>query len=77
MASRTDLGPDMETPLGATVEETDAKAQVFTFGEGGVPWYLLLVYLGFLIFFTWYTLEYQLPDFVHQGPVPLEGVEPK
>jgi hypothetical protein len=39
------------------------------YGKGGVPWLLLLFYLGFLGFFTWYVLEYQLPDFLRQGPV--------
>ena len=38
------------------------------YGHGGVPWYLLLFYLAFLGFFTWYVLEYQLPDFLKQGP---------
>jgi hypothetical protein len=38
-----------------------------------VPWYLLLVYLAFLVFFTWYALEYQLPDFVDQGPIPVKA----
>ena len=38
------------------------------YGEGGVPWPLLLFYLSFLVFFTWYVLEFQLPDFLQQGP---------
>ena len=38
------------------------------YGEGGVPWPLLIYYLGFLTFFTWYCLEFQLPDFLKQGP---------
>ena len=52
----------------------DASAQeergVFEpgYGHGGVPWYLLLGYLAFLVFFTWYVLEHQLPDFLEQGP---------
>ena len=49
-------------------EKTDAEQKVFGFGTGGVPWYLLLFYLGFLVFFTWYVLEYQLPNFLEQGP---------
>ena len=57
--------------LGVGPEETDAKRHEMGFGEGGVPWYLLAFYLAFLVFFTWYVLEYQLPDFQDQGPVTL------
>lgn len=39
------------------------------FGRGGVPWYLLALYLAFLVFFTWYVLEHQLPDYLEQGPI--------
>lgn len=46
----------------------DADALEIEYGKGGVPWYLLLLYLGFLAFFTWYVLEYQLPDFLDEGP---------
>jgi len=49
-------------------EPNDAEAFEPGFGKGGVPWALLLFYLSFLTFFTWYTLEYQLPDFLDQGP---------
>jgi hypothetical protein len=38
------------------------------YGHGGIPWYLVLGYVAFLVFFTWYVLEYQLPDFLKQGP---------
>jgi len=58
---------DPQLPRGAP-EKTDAEQKVFGFGTGGVPWYLLLFYLGFLVFFTWYVLEYQLPNFLEQGP---------
>ena len=44
--------------------ELDREAFKPGFGSGGVPWYLLLLYLGFLVFFTWYTLEYQLTDYL-------------
>ncbi len=47
----------------------DAQQALVPYGKGGVPWYLMLFYLGFLAFFVWYTLEYQLPDFLEQGPV--------
>ncbi len=57
--------------LGTSAEETDAQQQTMDFGEGGVPWFLLAFYLSFLVFFTWYTLEYQLPDFQEQGPITL------
>ena len=49
-------------------EPTDEAAADLGFGKGGVPWYLLLYYLAFLTFFTWYTLEYQLPGFLEEGP---------
>ncbi len=44
----------------------DEPDLVTGFGEGGVPWPLLLFYLSFLVFFTWYTLEYQLPRFLDE-----------
>jgi hypothetical protein len=59
--------------LGSTGEETDCAPADLGFGEGGVPWYLLMLYLGFLVFFTWYVIEYQLPEFLDQGPVPIES----
>ena len=49
-------------------EPTDAEQFSPGFGRGGVPWLLLLFYLSFLVFFTWYTLEHQLPEFVGEGP---------
>lgn len=49
-------------------ETNDTQQETFKYGHGGVPWPLLLLYLGFLTFFTWYTLEYQLPDYLKQGP---------
>jgi hypothetical protein len=39
------------------------------YGQGGVPWYLLALYIAFLMFFAWYVIEYQLPDYLEQGPV--------
>ena len=51
-------------------EASDTRQARFGYGHGGVPWYLLLLYLAFLVFFTWYVLEYQLPDFLRQGPYP-------
>ena len=47
----------------------DDEQQELGFGKGGVPWPLLLFYLSFLVFFVWYSLEFQLPDFLQQGPV--------
>lgn len=61
-------------PLGGTAEETDSNQKAFAYDTGGVPWYLLLLYLAFLVFFTFYTLEFQLPDFLQQGPG--QGGEP-
>lgn len=46
----------------------DAEEVQLGFGKGGVPWYLMVFYLSFLTFFVWYTLEYQLPGFLDQGP---------
>lgn len=48
------------------------------YGHGGVPWLLMLFYVAFLIFFTWYCLEYQLPDYLQKGPVkPAQAEAPK
>ena len=49
-------------------EATDTQTFEPGYGQGGVPWYLMLLYIGFLVLFTWYVLEYQLPDFLRQGP---------
>ncbi len=46
----------------------DSQPQWFGYGHGGVPILLLLFYLAFLVFFTWYTLENQLPDYLDEGP---------
>ncbi|MCB9915650.1 MAG: hypothetical protein H6828_10955 [Planctomycetes bacterium] len=62
-------------PLGANLEETDSEQKVFAYDSGGVPWYLLLLYLSFLAFFTWYVLGFQLPDYLTQGPG--QGGEPQ
>ncbi len=56
-------------------ESSDSMSVHPGYGDGGVPWYLLLIYLSFLVFFTWYVLEYQLPDFLHQGPGQVEAPE--
>lgn len=48
---------------------SDREPAHIGYGTGGVPWLLLLFYLGFLVFFVWYVLEYQLPDFLQQGPI--------
>ena len=72
----TSEGNDDLRLLGGTGEESDGSSVDLGFGEGGVPWYLLLLYLGFLVFFTWYVVEYQLPDFLDQAPVPIEAGGP-
>ena len=51
----------------AELEDALSTAEM-SYGHGGVPWFLLVGYLAFLTFFTWYTLEYQLPDYLEQGP---------
>jgi len=33
-----------------------------------VPWLLMIFYLSFLVFFVWYVFEYQVPDYIDQGP---------
>ncbi len=50
------------------IEPADSQKFDPEYGHGGVPWYLVLFYLAFLVFFTWYCLEFQLPDFLKQGP---------
>lgn len=59
----------LDGPLGLDGEATDGTQQTFQFGDGGVPWLLLLGYLSFLVFFAWYTLDFQLPAFVEEGPL--------
>ena len=62
----------MNEQIKATPVEDEVQLK---YGEGGVPWPLLLFYLSFLVFFTWYSLEFQLPDFLKQGPVTEPGAE--
>ncbi len=59
------MSPD-ETKM--SPEVTDSKRHEFGFGEGGVPWFLLLGYLSFLGFFTWYVVTFQLADFAKHSP---------
>ena len=49
-------------------EPADREPVRHAYGHGGVPWFLLLFYLAFLVFATWYALENVLPDFLDQGP---------
>jgi hypothetical protein len=63
------MSPDHNLrPVGEHVE-LDSERHEFDYGKGGVPWLLLLFYTSFLVFFTWYVLEYQLPDFLSQSPI--------
>jgi len=57
-------------------EPSDAEVAQFGYGKGGVPMLLLLFYLAFLVFFTWYVLEYQLPAYLEEGPGGQALVEP-
>lgn len=57
-----------DTPPTTDVEPEDTQAFEPGYGHGGVPWILLTFYLAFLVFFTWYVLNFQLPDFLDQGP---------
>lgn len=52
-------------------ELTDSAQADLGFGDGGVPIALLLFYLAFLVFFTWYTVDFQLPAFESEGPVSI------
>ena len=52
-----------------THEIADQDQAEFAYGKGGVPWYLMVFYLAFLTFFTWYVLEFQLPGFIDESPV--------
>lgn len=52
---------------GEILRGDDTQQAKFGFGKGGIPWYLLLFYLSFLSFFVWYTLEYQLPDYLERN----------
>ena len=54
-------------------EAIDSKQADLGFGEGGVPFLLLLLYLSFLVFFTWYTMGFQLPEFLEDGPMAIES----
>ena len=76
MTLHTDIKADPEAS-GANDEPHAAKFDP-GFGSGGVPILLLLFYLSFLGFFTWYVLEYQLPDFLEHGPAQQDSgvVEP-
>ncbi len=56
-------------------EASDAKQFEPGYGKGGVPWYLLAFYLAFLVFFTWYVLEYQLPDYLESREAAAEAAE--
>ena len=59
-------------------ERSDETQAQFGFGKGGVPWYLMLFYLGFLTFFVWYVLEHQLPSYLDEGPIgPGNGAIPE
>ncbi|MFT5284192.1 MAG: hypothetical protein ACI8TQ_000348 [Planctomycetota bacterium] len=62
---------DLET--GELVDHEQAK---FNYGKGGVPWYLMVFYLAFCTFFTWYVLEFQLQGFINESPLgETPGVE--
>lgn len=61
--------PVSDTPPISPHEESDEVPAELGFGKGGIPWYLMLFYIAFLAFFAWYVLEYQLPDYLEQGPI--------
>ena len=53
-----------EHERGDGAADLDREAFRPGFGTGGVPWYLMILYLSFLVFFTWYVLEFQLADYL-------------
>lgn len=59
-----------------TAKPLDCEKQEFEFGEGGVPWPLLLFYLSFLVFFVWYVFEYQVPEYLSTLESSTEQVAP-
>ncbi|MCP3916482.1 MAG: hypothetical protein GY711_13070 [bacterium] len=59
---------DQTPSVGPELEATDQKRFVPGFDSGGIPWFLLVLYLAFLSLFTWYVLENQLPSFLEEGP---------
>ena len=54
--------------MSENVEPKDREKFEPGFGPGGVPFFLLLGYIAYLCFFTWYALEFQLPDYMKKGP---------
>ncbi len=65
-------GPIGLSELGSDSVATDSRQVSPGFGRGGVPLPLLLLYLSFLVFFTYYVLTYQLPHFLGQRVVETE-----
>ncbi len=61
-------------PGAASPEPADSRPAVFGYGPGGVPWYLLLLYIGFLVFFAWYVLDFQVTSYFENptGNAPQE-----
>ena len=54
----------------------DSQAADLGFGKGvECPGILLIFYLSFLVFFVWYTLEYQLPDYLEQSETGTGTIE--
>lgn len=43
--------------------ETDDKATRFTYDKGGVPLYVALIWITFLVCYVVYMVKYALPDF--------------
>ena len=50
----TDSSPD------PTIEAEDQTPYQFRYGHGRMPWFMKVVWIGFLTFATWYTVTFLL-----------------
>ncbi len=57
---------ETQTPT-APFEERDGEETLFTFDDGGVPWYVLLVWLTMLGSLLAYLLIFLFPDLSKWG----------
>lgn len=39
----------------------DFEEQAFDYDHGGVPWYLVILYISYLVFILLYTLDWMIP----------------
>lgn len=50
----------MTTPTNSSDRGDDQKPHEFSYGHGRLPFFMKIVWLGFLGFATWYTVQYLL-----------------